>query len=70
MKIIVEDGKEAVQLRKSEVAALESAERICGDLQKWLGNAEAGTAAEKLAGVRAAYCPSAPVEKGSEADGD
>ena len=66
MQIVIEDGKDSVKLRKSEAAALDSAERICGDLQKWLGNAEAGVAAEKLAGVRAAYCPT---EKGDETDG-
>jgi len=55
MQIVIEDGEPVVRLRKGEENSLQEAERLCGELQKWLGNAEAGKAAEALAGVVAAY---------------
>lgn len=55
MQIVIEDGTEVVKLRKGEEHSLREAKRVCGELEKWLGNVEAGKAAEALAGVVAAY---------------
>lgn len=57
MKIVIVDGKQTVELRKSEKAAIDTAARVCGDLAEWLDDEQAKEAAAYLDAVRARYCP-------------